>query len=157
MSTNNEIEQTARKRQFDALMSNRLVAYMDLQGELHLESVDGDELDAKVVISQLKQQNRLQKELAIVWVPTQQVLMTEVDVPGKRKAHWMAALPYALEETLTESVDDYHIVVLNRDEQNQVCAAVASLKIMDQWQQILSDLGLTHAYLVPDCFRLPYS
>jgi len=156
VSTNNEIEQTARKLQFDALMSNRLVARFDLQGELHLESVEGDVLDKETVLKQLKQQNRLQKELSVIWVPSQQVLITDVVVPGKRKAHWMAALPYALEETLTESVDDYHIVVLNRDAQDKVCAAVVSLEDMDKWQKQLSDYGLTHALLVPDCFRLPY-
>ena len=152
MSVNNPINTAG----FDALMSHRLVASIDTQGNFQLADLDGKHYDAAQIITSLKQQRRLQSELAIVWVPTQQLVLTEVTVPGKRKSLWMAALPYALEESLSESVDEYHIVAMQRGSEDQVSVALTTHTKMQEWQAVLDEMGLHHAKLIPDCFRLPY-
>ena len=141
---------------YDLSMSLKLVARLDLHGHLLLETQAGQTLDAPVVLEQLRQQKSLQREVAIVWVPTEQVMMSTVKVPGKRKAHWLAALPFALEETLSTSLDEYHILALHRDKQEQVAALAVGLNTMQVLQDALHKHGLTHALLVADCFRIPF-
>lgn len=143
-----EIQQT------DGILANSLVASISLQGELQIHNVEGKLLNAEDVISKLTASRRLNRELAIVWLPTQKLVMTEAIVPGKRKAHWMAALPYALEEGLSEPVESYHFVPYNRTNAGLVSLAAASHEDMKNWKRIIESAGLGYAQLVPDCFRL---
>jgi len=141
---------------YNKTMSGQLVAKFDLQGNLVLSHLEGQLLNLTQTLATLKQERTLNKELAVVWVPTQQVLISQVNVPGKRKAHWQAALPFSLEEGLTQSVDDYHIVAYDRNEHDEVSAAAVNLHRMKMWTDKLAELGLNQAQLVPDCFRIPF-
>lgn len=138
----------------DGILSNSLVVSFSLKGELLVHSQNGQQLKAEEVIAKLSSSHRLAKEIAIVWVPTQKIVMTEVIVPGKRKVHWMAALPFALEESLAESIESYHIVHYHRAQDGLMSVAVASHEDMKNWKRVLESFGLQHAQLVPDCFRL---
>jgi general secretion pathway protein L len=141
---------------YNKLLNNRLVASFDLHGELLLADMDGKPLDFDQTLESLHSERALEREITIVWVPTQQVVMDRVIVPGKRKAHWQAALPYSLEEGLTERLDEYHIVAYERDSNDCVSAAVVSHHNMQAWSEKLAELGLENAVLVPDCFRIPF-
>lgn len=97
---------------------------------------------------------------AWVWVPTEQLLLTEVTVPGKRASDWMQALPYMLEETLAQPIEELHFAVLNRvsqgDEAGLTSVAVVENHLMQQWIDELKAFGLEDAQLIPDCFQVPY-
>lgn len=155
MSVNSNLQQSTQNVPFDGFLTNRLVARITLQGDLVLQDSDGKTLNAEATLSQLKANRRLSREIAIVWVPTQKVIMTDVLVPGKRKAHWMAALPYALEEALSDAVENYHFVAFNRSADDQVSVAVVNHDDMRNWQLLVESYGLKHVQLVPDCFRIP--
>lgn len=141
----------------DDILANSLVASISLQGELQIHTIDGQLLKAEEVISKLKSSRRLAREIAVVWLPTQKVVMTEVTVPGKRKAHWMAALPFSLEESLAESIENYHVVAYHRTSEGLVSVAITSHEDMKNWKRIVESLGLRHVQLVPNCFRLENS
>jgi len=141
-------------KQTDGILANSLVASITLTGELKVESVDGVTLNTDEVVSKLKSSGRLNREIAIVWLPTQKIVMTDVMVPGNRKALWMAALPYALEENLSESVEKYHFVPYNRTKEGLVSVAIACHEDMKNWKLIVESYGLAGAQLVPDCFRI---
>lgn len=108
--------------------------YFDDQGQLH-------QLDAL--------------ELDFVWVPTQQVNILTLFVPGKRRSQWQAALPYAIEELIAEPLESVHLVPLQRDDDGQVTVAVVSKVRMQNWLNSLQQAGITKAQLVADCFALP--
>ncbi|WP_127471105.1 type II secretion system protein GspL [Thiomicrorhabdus aquaedulcis] len=114
------------------------------------------EVDA--LLAELKAQGVLKSAVVTVWVPTQSVLLTQVSVPGKRKADWQAALPYALEESLSQPIEQFHIVSFARDTHagNTVFCAVVERQKMLTWQAGLNAAGLEHAQLVPDCFALDW-
>lgn len=141
-------------KQTDGILVNSLVASITLAGELKIDSVDGVTLNTDEVVSKLKSSGRLNREIAIVWLPTQKIVMTDVMVPGNRKALWMAALPYALEENLSESVEKYHFVPYNRTKEGLVSVAIACHEEMKNWKLIVESYGLGSAQLVPDCFRI---
>lgn len=95
-----------------------------------------------------------------VWVPTEQLLLTEVTVPGKRTSDWMQALPYMLEETLAQPIEELHFAVLNRisqgDDAGLTSVAVVENQLMQQWVDELKAFGLEDAQLIPDCFQVPF-
>jgi general secretion pathway protein L len=138
----------------DGLLANSLIASIDIKGELHIHTTQGQRLNTEETIESLKASRRLTTEIAIVWVPTQKVLVTEVFVPGKRKSHWLAGLPFALEEGLSEPVESYHFVPFNRDGEGMVSAAIVSHDDMQLWKKLLDTYELSHATLIPDCFRI---
>lgn len=142
------------KQQSETLGLDSLVASIGLDGELHITRLDGSALNTEEVLVKLKSGRRLNREIAIVWVPTEKVVMTDVMVPGKRKALWMAALPYALEEGLSEAVEHYHFVPYYRSAEGRVSVAIASHEDMKNWKRVIESYGLGHVHLVADCFRI---
>ncbi len=133
----------------------------DLSGRLLLETPDGEVQEAALFIQ--AQEGREGKEslkkafaaVSVVWVPTEQVSLMQRFVPGKRRADWMAALPYALEESLSEPVESLHFVALDRNPEDEVSVAVITKERMRLWVEQLQQVGLDHALLVADCFRIP--
>ncbi len=139
-----------------ALALNNLTVRFNLAGELVIEDDRGQTLDTEETLAQLTAQGRLSALLSTVCVPTQLVLLTEVFVPGKRKSDWVSALPYALEESLSEPVENFHFVVLNRTQESMVSVAIVAHERIQAWIEHLSSVGLEHAQLIPDCFRVPF-
>jgi general secretion pathway protein L len=136
-------------------VNSKIVAKIDLHGSLILSSEDGQTFEADSFIQSLKAQGTLSQTIGIVWVPTQQVLLMSVFVPGKRRADWLAALPFTLEESLSEPIEHFHIVALNRSAQGNVSAALVEHALMQKWTKVLEDHGLENAALVADCFSIP--
>lgn len=132
----------------------------DLSGNLLFTDAQGQLQEAA-----LWQQNEAQKQalhkafarVAMVWVPSEQMNLLHGLVPGKRRADWMAALPYAFEESLSDPVETLHFAVLNRTVDGETDVAVVAKSRMQLWVDQLQQSGLDHALLVPDCFRLPWS
>ncbi|WP_029408594.1 type II secretion system protein GspL [Thiomicrorhabdus sp. Milos-T2] len=143
-----------RKQHTKNLDLGSLVASIDLKGELHITRLDGTVLNNEEVIAKLKIERKLNRDIAIVWVPTEKVVITDVIVPGKRKALWMAALPFALEEGLSEAVEHYHFVPYQRTEEGMVSVAITRHDDMKNWKRIVESYGLGHVQLVADCFRI---
>ena len=149
---NSQVE--TQTEQTETFLGQSFLVSFTLEAELQIHSSEGQLLDTEAVLSKLKSNRKLNREIAIVWLPTQKVVMTEVLVPGKRKAHWLAALPFTLEEGLSEPIESYHFVPYHRTSEGVVSVAIVSHEDMIQWQRILESHGLVHVQLVPDCFRL---
>lgn len=100
------------------------------------------------------------KTIKWVWVPTEQVLLTSAFVPGKKSSEWRAALPFVLEERLTQPVESLHFAVYHRetepDELGHTHVAVVSKLQMQQWLDELKAYELEHVALIPSCFQLAY-
>lgn len=135
--------------------NNKIIARIDLQGALILSSKTGQIFETDPLIQSLNMQGNLAQKIAVVWVPSQSVLFMSVFVPGKRKADWTAALPFALEESLSEPIEHFHIVALNRSAQGVVSAGLVEHGLIQKWIQLLENHGLGHAALVADCFSVP--
>ncbi len=94
-----------------------------------------------------------------VLVPSEQVMMTEVVVPGKRKNDWMQALPYALEEALAQPVEDLFFAVYDRQTNGEAFGktqvAVVEKERLRNWVEELKAHDLASAQLIPDCFVVP--
>lgn len=146
-----------------------LQARFDLQGTLWFELPEGWQTAEQWWAQQAVQNDKTDKAdkadkatlrnrpamLTTVWVPCEQVSLLEAVVPGKRRADWLTALPFAFEEKLAEPLENLHLVVLNRDANAKVSIAAVAHMRMRQWVEALQRNGLEKAALVADCFQVP--
>lgn len=90
---------------------------------------------------------------AMALVPTRYCLLTDVEIHAKKQKDLLAALPYALEEQLSEPVEELHFVPLALNEkENQYAVVVTSHERMMRWSETL---GTQEVTLLPDVLMLP--
>ena len=96
----------------------------------------------------------------IVLVPTEQVLLVEVFVPGKKITDWKKALPFVLEEQLSQPIEQLFFAVLHRQVTGEkagfISVAVVEKEKLTNWLYELKAHGLEQAQIVVDVFALPF-
>ncbi len=88
-------------------------------------------------------------------VPGEQVVTRVVVMPVKNRARLMAAIPYAIEDSVVSPVDDLHFLLLDTGEENRVTFAYVSRQLMTSWLQQIHDAGIKVDAMLPDYFLLP--
>jgi type II secretion system protein L len=85
------------------------------------------------------------------WVTTH-----KVDLPAKTRKHFNTALPYALEESISEDVENMHFVCQNW-KAGEVCnvSVVAKYKMLE-WQALATEHRLSIEQLVADYMLVPF-
>ena len=89
-----------------------------------------------------------------VLVPSSAITLTSVTLPEKGQRQALKALPFMLEETLANDVEDMHFVVGPRSGDRLSVAAVAHEQ-MQAWLAWLHQANLKVKRIVPDCLALP--
>ncbi len=87
---------------------------------------------------------------AWVWVPTEQVLLLRVEVPGRQ---WRKALPFAVEPFLAAPLEAQAVIPLHRSRTGETWCAVVARRVLEQWQAALPPAWRAQP-LVPDCFEV---
>jgi general secretion pathway protein L len=91
----------------------------------------------------------------IVLVPATQVLLAEPELPPGSGAKLARAIPFALEEQLTEDIDQLAFAVGRRSERGTTPVAVVSRSILQAWVERLSLAGIDPVALYADAALLP--
>lgn len=86
-------------------------------------------------------------------VPGADVLTTSVDIPLKG-SKLEAALPFALEETVAEDIDELHFAAGARRGNGRVPVAVVNRERLDTWLLRLRDAGIEAARVLPEQYGL---
>ena len=94
-------------------------------------------------------------ERVVAVVPGERVLLHHVTIPARSRSAQLQALPYALEERLSEDLDALHIVPGPRRTDGQLLAAVAAHRDMDAWRAWLGVAGIVAERLIPDTALVP--
>lgn len=81
--------------------------------------------------------------------PAAAVSLLRVDMPARRAAAIRAALPFALEEQLSQELEEVHIVAGPRREDGRLLAAVLDRRLLAGWLAMLESAGLKPEALVP--------
>ena len=79
---------------------------------------------------------------AILLAPATDVLLTSVHIPARSAAKIRAALPFALEESLADDVDDLHFASGPRRDDGRVPVAVVASANLDGWLTSLAEAGI---------------
>lgn len=87
--------------------------------------------------------------------PAEAIALRSVEIPTKRRANVEAAIPYALEETLSQEVDDLHFSMLDWEPGKRAHVAVISRVQLEHWLDDLAEAGLEVDAIVPEQRLLP--
>ena len=90
----------------------------------------------------------------IVLVPATTVLTTTIDIPIRGGSRLLAALPYALEETLAEDIDQLHFAAGTRRDSGLLPVTVVGHLQMRAWLERLEGAAIPAARIVPENYGL---
>lgn len=96
------------------------------------------------------------KELVLI-IPSEQVLLTSVYLPGKNPARLKQALPYALEDQLISDIEDQYFVLGPKTGEQTYAVAVTEKQYLDQVLLALKETGIHPRYVFPESLLLPAS
>lgn len=100
----------------------------------------------------VRKQQRGRKVLLLI--PDDEVLLAETHIPSKNKKQMLQALPYALEETLAEDIEDLHFSAYRAAESDPVHAAIINHDRLGVWVDALKAHDITVNYVLPSVFAL---
>ena len=76
-------------------------------------------------------------------------------IPGKRRNHIISALPYALEDRLSDDVEELHFKLLSWQVDQPSLAAVVAKSDLNNWVETFRLHGIELDAIVPEYFLLP--
>jgi general secretion pathway protein L len=91
----------------------------------------------------------------ILLAPAEDTLLTTSDLQIRQAAKLRKAIPYALEEQLSEDVEDLHFALGPRTEDGQA-VAIIKRELLDDWLQAFADHQLIPRAILPDVLALPW-
>lgn len=89
-----------------------------------------------------------------VFVSSTALTITQVPLPEKGKKQAIKAIPFILEESLVDNIENLHFVV-GPQEGDMVDVVVVSHEQMLDWTSWLANAGIKPRQMVPDCLALP--
>lgn len=92
---------------------------------------------------------------AIMLVPTEQVLLLDVELPLKTHAKRLAALPFAVEDRIADSLESVHLALGAPLGEDRYLVGVVRHELMRQWIASAEAEGMGSAAMVPDALMLP--
>jgi len=116
------------------------------QGKVKNQGVAGALADVPV--------NHRSDEVFLV-VPGEGYVTTRVDIPGRNRNRIQQALPYALEDQLSEDIDAFHFTIIDWKPGSPVTAGFVSKSQINEWRELAEKAGLTIRGIVTDYQLLP--
>lgn len=95
-------------------------------------------------------------EEIVVFVPSEDVLLTEVRLSARNRAQLLQALPYAVEDQLLSPVEELHFAA-GDDSGEQIGVAVVAKNRLSGWLDRLAEAGIRADVLVPESVALAVS
>jgi general secretion pathway protein L len=90
-------------------------------------------------------------------VSASNMLLTQVAIPSKNKQRLIQAVPFALENDLTEEIENLHFAVDAKSTDEATPVAVISREKLDGWLEMLQAKNLRPLCLFPDALCLPWT
>src|SRR6202142_4507245 len=91
----------------------------------------------------------------VALAPATQVLLADADLPPGNGAKLARAVPFALEEQLTEDIDKLYFAIGRRTAAGKTPVAVVSRTIIDSWLAALSAAGIAPVAMYADISLMP--
>ena len=90
----------------------------------------------------------------VLLIPDSDVSLAETKIPSKNKKQMLQAIPYALEDTLAEDIDDLHFSAYRETDDANVKVAVINKDRLGYWVDLLKEKDITVHYVLPALFGL---
>ena len=93
----------------------------------------------------------------VVLAPGEDCLLTRVNIPGSSRQKLLRAVPYALEEQLSEEVDNLHFAIGAAMEEGEWPVAVIGKQYMESLLADVAAAGLDVQQVIPEILAIPYA
>jgi len=93
----------------------------------------------------------------VLLVPVADAPLFRVKLPTRNRARLAQAIPFALEEQLSDDVDALHFAIGKPDADGNIGVAVVSRAQMDSWLAQLQRHDIRPQHIIPDVLTLPLS
>ena len=90
----------------------------------------------------------------VLLIPDSEVSLAETKIPSKNKKQMLQAIPYALEDTLAEDIDDLHFSAYRENDDAKSKVAVINKERLSFWIDLLKEKDITLHYILPSLFGL---
>lgn len=130
--------------------------YLRLEEPFEWVRTSGSSVEAFGEVTSLDDYPLNDEDEIIGVIPGEWVTSHQISLPAKTKKQFTVALPYALEESISEDVDNMHFVCVNWKANALSEVLVVSKAKMAQWQNLANEHRLPIARLVPDHALLPF-
>ena len=93
----------------------------------------------------------------VVFVPSEEVFLTRMVLPGKNRKKLMKAVPYAIEDQLVDDIDTVHFALSPSATNGQYTVAAVEQRMMEYWDSAIKAAGIFAETMIPDVMALPES
>lgn len=100
--------------------------------------------------------HQLRGQRSMLVYPGEQVHCLSLQAPNRRRAAWLQALPFALEDQIAQDLETLHLAVGKFSPQHRLAVAVVQRQTLGQTLDGLAQQGITPTLVVPDFLLLPY-
>ncbi len=97
----------------------------------------------------------IRQSRVVLIVPALAVLLTEVAIPSRSQQRLLQALPFALEEQLSQDIEQMHFALLGSEAAQQQVAVVQRSE-MARWLAQAADRGIEPYKVIPELLLLPW-
>jgi len=87
--------------------------------------------------------------------PADTTLFQQVEVPTKKRNNMLAAVPYALEDSLSEEIDQLHFTVMDWVPGGPAQVAIISRVTIQRWLDTFKEAGVKLDAIIPEHALLP--
>ena len=98
----------------------------------------------------------IQDRRVVILLPVEQLYLSLVEVQTKNKKQLEKAIPYVLEDDLTQDIEDLHFALGKRTDNREIPVAVISRAHLDHLIKILSSVNILPDIITADIFALEY-
>ncbi len=119
-------------------------------------AVSGTRVEAFGEVQALKEYPIGDDEEVVGVVPGEWVTTHRVNLPTRTRKQFNQALPFALEDAISEDVGNIHFVCPDWKAATEVSVMAIAKSKMQEWQQLANDNRLPIEQLVPDYHLVPF-
>jgi len=92
----------------------------------------------------------------ILAAPSEVITLHRVPLPGRNRALWARAVPYALEDQLVDDIEALHFALASAPDGNGLPVATLNHAVMRDWLEACAQAGLAPIAVIPDVLLLPW-
>ncbi len=90
----------------------------------------------------------------VVFIPSEDVLLSSVNIPSTNKKQLLQAVPYALEERLADDIESLHFAIHTEKDNDLTRVAIINHQKMEHWLELLLQHNIHPHYILPNLYAI---
>jgi len=86
----------------------------------------------------------------LILIPSSEVVITSVNIPSKNKKQLLQAIPFSLEDSLADDIEDLHFAVKQDETSNHSQVAIIKRSTLEQYLDTFQENGITAHFILPE-------